>query len=923
MASVALPTLAEKAAYDKVLRGGDPLMNPEALKMAADGHNHDHSDPRTKNLVSRSLATGVKDPTTPAQAAASREAVAKQRAEADPKIVPGDAPAARRDVPEDVYAMAQGCYAVQDAASGKWVSRAGSGYQAAASSMNDAEPFHFQATALGKYLLFDSAKDFVARTSGDPTGAIFSDSVGQAAKASPEADWTVSKGGDLFQFSLGDPDSALAVDDGGTVGLGVATGFSLHTIEGCQEWPEAETNVTGQPHKGISDMQEVRGYLDAHTHGMAYEFLGGRLHCGKPWDAYGVEVALSDCPDHTATGGNGALVDAAMGGGVSHDPVGWPTFKDWPAPNSLTHEGTYYKWMERAWRGGQRLFVNLLVENGQLCKVYPLKKNSCDDMDSIRLQAKRMHEFENYIDAQSGGPGEGWYRIVKDPYEARKVINDGKMAVVMGIETSVLFGCTAKADIPSCSKQQIDDQLDAVYDMGVRQMELVNKFDNALSGVAGDAGTTGAAINGANFLETGSFWKMEKCDDNGEGIEDREQVAAPSSGPQQDALFGSIKGVLDRLPTAVPVYGSGPHCNQRGLSELGDHTIRRMVDKKMLFDPDHMSVKGRVSSLDLLEDLNYPGVISSHSWSTPDAYPRIYRLGGVVTPYAGDSNGFVKKWKKHLDWADGRYYFGFGFGADINGLGAQGNPRGADVPDPVTYPFQGIGGVTIDKQVSGQRVYDINKDGVSHYGLYPDWMQDLRKIDGNTIVDDMERGPEAYLQMWERAEGVSNDACRDDRAVEQVSAITSIKDGSSVQTVLEQAGQPHSRLGSTFSYCAKTDVGKSSTVEVDFTANKVSAIKATVTADDEPSAEPSGSGEPAETPDPAAVADDDDAAGAASTAAGTSTAEAVPASDDETKSAADNGWMPGTGGPALGVILMALGMIAAGTTVVFRQRKRR
>jgi hypothetical protein len=25
----------------------------------------------------------------------------------------------------------------------------------------------------------------------------------------------------------------------------------------------------------------------------------------------------------------------------SHDPVGWPTFKDWPAPHSLTHEGTY------------------------------------------------------------------------------------------------------------------------------------------------------------------------------------------------------------------------------------------------------------------------------------------------------------------------------------------------------------------------------------------------------------------------------------------------------------------------------------------------------------------------------------------------------------------------------------------------------
>jgi hypothetical protein len=32
---------------------------------------------------------------------------------------------------------------------------------------------------------------------------------------------------------------------------------------------------------------------------------------------------------------------------------------------------------------------------------------------------------------------------------------------------------------------QIDERLQEVYDMGVRQMELVNKFDNALAGVTG------------------------------------------------------------------------------------------------------------------------------------------------------------------------------------------------------------------------------------------------------------------------------------------------------------------------------------------------------------------------------------------------------------------------------------------------------
>ena len=69
----------------------------------------------------------------------------------------------------------------------------------------------------------------------------------------------------------------------------------------------------------------------------------------------------------------------------------------------------------------------------------------------MRLQADDMHKLERYIDAQYGGPGRGWYRIVTDPFEARKVINAGKMAVVMGIETSVVFGCTMKLDKPQCT----------------------------------------------------------------------------------------------------------------------------------------------------------------------------------------------------------------------------------------------------------------------------------------------------------------------------------------------------------------------------------------------------------------------------------------------------------------------------------------
>lgn len=770
---------------------------------------HRHDDPATKNQVSRGLAVGEEavDPTTAAERAASEAYVERERALPDPRLVTVPAYPARTAVPADRYAMAGGCYTLT-----------GGGATFG--------PYYFKATRLGGYLLHTPAGELSA------PGL----TVAVAARPSAAADWTATQVGGGFRFDLG-AGKVLTVS-GGKLVRGAGTTFALRTASGCPAYPEAGIDVTGDPFAGETTYQEVRGFVDAHTHGMAFEFLGGSVHCGRPWHAYGAPYALVDCPDHTLTQGKGALLESALSGEASHDPVGWPTFKDWPAPESLTHEGTYYRWLERAWRGGQRVFVNLLVENNKLCQLYPIKRNSCDDMDSIRLQAADMYQMQDYVDAQFGGPGKGFYRIVKDPFEARRVVNGGKMAVVMGIETSIPFGCTYKKilgkDFPACSAAQIDASLDEMQALGVRQMELVNKFDNALAGVAGDAGAIGPLVNTANFLETGSFWAMEHCEPaDGESADNPQIAVLPDlSAGQQDALFGAIGKILGLLP-ATPLYGPPAHCNKRGLTELGVHTIAGLAKRRMVFDPDHLSVKARAASMDVIEDLGYPGVISSHSWSTPDTYPRIYAAGGFITPYAGDSTGFVAKWRRHLGWADPRYYFGFGFGADINGLGAQGNPRGADVANPVAYPFTGLGGVRIDRQRAGQRTWDINVDGVAQYGLYPDWVEDLRLVaeaqqpgDGAKIVDDMARGAEAYLQMWERTYGVRPDSCRNAGLRQDVATVRGlVRTGMGTEAVLRAVGQPHERIGATYRFCARSATRASVPVTVTFSrAGVVTAI---------------------------------------------------------------------------------------------------
>lgn len=712
--------------------------------------------------------------------------------------------------PGDRYAMAGGCYSLRSPEHG-YVVRNGEGF-AATGTLEDAEPFFFQATDLGRYLLFGSVEDFLAANDDLLAGPVNGPSVIAADAPSELADWRVKgnrkKG---FSFALPDPDQSLAADEEGVLTLAGTDGgtrFALRRIDGCATYPEIEINIDGPVAGGKNPFQEVRGFFDGHLHMMAFEFLGGRARCGRPWHPYGVAYALVDCPDHEP-GGHGAVLEAFLSGGdpvTGHNTDGWPTFEGWPRHDSLTHEQIYYKWMERAWRGGLRMFTNLLVDNNQLCKIYPFKKNSCNEMDGVRLQAKRIRELERYIDAQSGGPGEGWFRIVTDPFEARRVINEGKLAVVLGIEVSVPLDCGLTQDLPRCDTAQIEAGLDEVYDLGVRQMELTNKFDNAFSGVTGDAGTTGVVVNQGNFLETGRYWRMETCTEDDGHAHDHTQMnltddaGIPPEITGRDALAGGILSLVGSLGVA-PLYPAGPHCNVLGLSDLGEQMIRGMVERGMIFDPDHMSARARTEALDLIDELGHSGIISSHGWADDTIYPRVYEAGGVVTPYAGDSEGFVEDWREHKEWADDRFYFGFGYGADTNGFGAQGGPRGADAPNPVTYPFTGFGGTTIDQQRSGTRVYDINTDGVAHYGLYPDWIEDLRRLAGDEIIEDMARGAEAYLQMWERSIGVPPDACRDDIADLSPAKVRKLSKGMSPEDVLWKLGQPRSRNGASFKYC--------------------------------------------------------------------------------------------------------------------------
>jgi microsomal dipeptidase-like Zn-dependent dipeptidase len=670
------------------------------------------------------------------------------------------------------------------------------------------EPFYMKASALGSYLLMAANGALLA------AGPL--DTVGEAPQGSPAADWELREsGGGFFTFVNVGSGRSLAVDGlGRVVQAGQGATVEPRPTQGCAAFPEIGLNATGTPWAGETPYAEVRGTIDGHNHVTAYEFLGGDAHCGEPWSRYGVAAALVDCPDHQPNGAAAVLENVLYGNPVrTHDPVGWPTFEDWPAPESLTHEQTYYRWIERAYLGGVRIMVNDLVENVALCDVYPIKHNSCRDMDSVRLQARRIHELEEYVDAQAGGPGKGWLRIVRTPFEARRTINEGKLAVVLGIETSEIFGCGGSEAAPRCDRAQVLGGLDEIEAMGVASFFPIHKFDNAFGGVRFDGGAFGAAINAANLKQTGQFWQIEPCT----GAEhDNEQATAV---PASVGILGA--GLLSFLPPgATPVYPPPPHCNVRGLTPLGEFLIEEMIDRGLMIELDHEGQKTAKRVLEIAEARGYSGVIASHTWTDPNLHPRIYRLGGFVEPITLGAEAFIEEWRALRAGADPRFKFGIGFGADANGFHAQPSARGAEQPSAVSYPFRSLDGtISFDRQVSGQRTYDVNLDGVAQYGLHPDWMEQLRLLAGQPIADDLMAGAEAYLQTWERAVGVPGPGCLVPPKRASSAGIGPLRLGGDPEATLLAAGQPNRRVARSFRWCStrpKAPAARSSSAAVVF-----------------------------------------------------------------------------------------------------------
>lgn len=592
--------------------------------------------------------------------------------------------------------------------------------------------------------------------------------------------------------------------------------FEFIPASDCDEYPEAElgANFIGdsaqavfmkevpyfadEVENGALTGDEIYGWVDAHAHISAYEFIGGRINYGDPFHKFGVDHALADCAENHGPQGMTGIVEHVTSTLGPHATQGWPNFEYWPRRDSLQHHQSYYKWIERAWLAGQKIMVNHLVHNEVLCQLNPQKKNDCDPMPAIVLQAEKMRDMQDYIDAQYGGPGMGWFQIVTTPDEARAVIADGKMAVVLGVEMSKVMNCGEFQGIAQCTEDEIVQRLDTFEANQVVSLFPVHKFDNAFGGHKPDLGNP-AGISGVlyagNLAETGHPIEYETCElysgEEEQQLSDPtgylEPPSDPTLEPSRDALeqIGIIEQLLFQLDFLGQAFPEAPeefaqfdprespknNCNVRGLTPLGEFLITELTRRGMMIELDHISNKAAAKILEMTRDYggfgkHYPTVNSHGGWSSEPTRQRIAWQGGFSQPFASQRDGLYNNLINYGKTypSDNRVgpYGGVGMSSDVNGIASLTNNSGkeGDLPEE----FLSLDGkVKFGRQKTGDKVFSLHEEGrsgVDHYGLYADQIADMihwaeregkDETELKQALGNLYSSAEGYLRMWERA----------------------------------------------------------------------------------------------------------------------------------------------------------------------------
>lgn len=377
----------------------------------------------------------------------------------------------------------------------------------------------------------------------------------------------------------------------------------------------------------LVEKKPVWGMADIHTHLFAQRAMDGRVmdghFQGEPEDALHCHHSIPFNME------------------LFHFRGGWPYFEGWPAHTTLAHQMAYAGWLRRAWKGGLRLVMADALNCEALAALFAGAgigisghgSTGIRDDDSIRsqLELARWWLLEQRPD---------WAELALTPADARRIIAEGKLAVVLGIEVDRLaqnVPYSGQAAQRTADLQRIMDYLESYRQLGVRHIIPVHLADNRMGGSA----VTSEVFYVLNRMYNGTGPAL--TDGWGRGIHRKLEPGTLEKDVFVYGLWASpvvnpffllpdpvslglsllvkefIGFIADRVSFPNMVVPLTPaeaamhsHRNAKGLSDFGKLFIEAMMRKGMLVDLDHMSDQAKADTLTLAKQFDYP-LMASHT----------------------------------------------------------------------------------------------------------------------------------------------------------------------------------------------------------------------------------------------------------------------------------------------------------------------
>ena len=442
--------------------------------------------------------------------------------------------------------------------------------------------------------------------------------------------------------------------------IGLVAGFAVTSMAGASEPPKPPAGVANSADPGWVDPfvpgtpTITQGYAMTHEHPTYGMSFGGNYAYAGPEGNYqyggaieyggimeeGIRDPCSGCAQHIPCD-HGEWKGNALEWWEKTSDMGVHGPHTGPYHASFSHLRYSTEWIEDAfypyeakYRDSQmKVLVAYAMDSEAMCEqLYYANRDRggaggdgypCTSGDSRESLLNQIQVIKNWVDGNSS-----WMEIALTGADARRIISDNKLAVVLGIEADYAFGAEDRSFDPV-------DRLEDYHGHGVRTFYLAHKINSRLAAAdcyrskTNDYGDKSGRIirtiqaisgcfyyddhvgefplkkdNGHNFCDNDVKCGIDHFKDNKLGDECNSKLSEISEAnmglnylPKADEEFNGF-AIYPHTPGFTGTGGTYmdgdiERNNLGGLSLWGDKVVQRAMELGMIITLDHVSSQAR------------------------------------------------------------------------------------------------------------------------------------------------------------------------------------------------------------------------------------------------------------------------------------------------------------------------------------------